>query len=119
MASTLNSSTHFWAHSAGELISLPMACLRMSGHSSGTTSTTTPATTGRLGKSPSKVRKGNVVSPPTVIVLPRVPPCSLVAPMVTVLIWFVHFSLTSTSSIVQAPNLSMTSFIFNTAGPSP
>ena len=99
MRSTLHSSTSFCAHSAGALIASPIAPLSMSGQS-GTTSAICPATTGRWGIAPSDVRHGSVVSPPTVTVRPRVPPSSLVAPIVTVLIPFVHFSLTSTISII-------------------
>ena len=83
------------AHAAGSPNAVPQAFTSRADQSSGVRSLTSTAMTGLLGTLPSKWRKGNVVSPPTVTVPPRVPPSAVPAPRVTSVILPVHVSLTS------------------------
>ena len=112
ISSAPNSSTHFFAQSAGDFTASPSASISGFGQSSGTRSWISIATTGRFLVGPSYARNGRVFSPPTVTVDVRVPPCSLVAPMTTSFNAPAHFPLAS-SSIFMRSSSSESSQVFH------
>src|SRR3989338_8647336 len=100
--SALNSFSHFRAQSAGLLSTLPIACLRLPGQSSGSRSNISIAITGRLGIFPSANKKGSHSSPAHLTTDARLPPSSFVAPLTTLPTAFDHFSFTNSRAIYSS-----------------